>query len=147
MRTTAAVAATVLLATAGLLGCSSDEQHPLIGTTWELESIESMDDAQGTTPISDPGKYSVSFDKDNKAFFNFDCNRGKGSYQTKPAGDGTSGDLTFGKITTTNERCAQPDLDETVVAAMALIRSYLYKDGRLHLSKIADGGILHYRRA
>ncbi|MBI3212380.1 MAG: META domain-containing protein [Mycobacterium sp.] len=147
MRTSAILGAAVVLAATGITGCTSSLQTPLVGTTWELEAIESMDDAQGTTKIPDPGKFSLTFDKANKAHFNFDCNWGKGTYQTKPSGDGSTGNLTFGPITTSNDRCAQPALSETVISSMSQIRSYVYKDGQLSLSKEADGGILHYRPA
>ena len=40
--------------------------------------------------------------------------------------------------------CPQPSVDTTVAAALGRIRSYLLADGQLHLSMVADGGIMHW---
>ena len=146
MRTTAASAA-IFLAAAALAGCSSPEQFTLPGTSWRLVSIQSMDDAQGTTPVPDPAKFTVAFDKDGRASFLLDCNRGSGSYTAAPSDDGVSGSLTFGPIATTMMMCPQPSLDQTVSLALSHVRGYIYKDNRLHLSQQADGGILSWERS
>ena len=88
------------------VGCSSHREPPLEGTTWQLVSIQSMDDAQGTTPVPDPSKFMVTFDKSGQAFFQLDCNRGKGSYTTSTSGDGSEGKLEFGPIAATRMMCA-----------------------------------------
>jgi heat shock protein HslJ len=145
VRTTPAAAAIFLTATAALVGCSSAEQRTLEGTSWQLVSIQSMDDAQGTTTVPDPSKFTVTFDKDGKALFQLDCNRGNGSYTTEPSSDGTSGSVTFGPIATTMMMCPQPSLDQQVSSALAQVRGYLFKDDQLHLSQFADGGVLSWK--
>lgn len=141
------MSAAIFLAATGLAGCSSPERFTLAGTSWRLVSIQSMDDAQGTTPLPDPAKFTVSFGKDGQASFQLDCNRGNGSYTAEPGDDGVSGSLTFGPIAATMMMCPQPSLDQTVSLALSQVRGYIYKDERLHLSKQADGGILSWERS
>jgi heat shock protein HslJ len=114
----------------------------LDGTSWRLIEIVSMDDQQGTTPVPDPGKFTVTFGADGRAAFQIDCNRGSSSWQVKPGGSGVAGELIFGAIATTRMACPQPSLDQRVSTALPLVRGYLIKDDRLHMSLQADGGVL-----
>ncbi len=127
-------------------GCSSHEPRSLTGTSWELTSIQSMDDKQGTTAVPDPTKFTVTFGADGNAHFQLDCNRGNGSYQAEPSDDDTSGTLTFGPIAVTMMMCPQPSLDQKVSSALGAVRTYLFKDDQLYLSLMADGGILAWRQ-
>ena len=145
--TAVAVGTLMMTATTAVAGCSSRRDPPLEGTTWKLVSIQSMDDAQGTTTVPDPTKFTVSFDKEGQVFFQLDCNRGKGTYKIEASGDGSEGKLQFGPIATTMMMCPQPSLDQQVGKALADVRTYLFKDNQLHLSKVADGGILTWQRA
>jgi heat shock protein HslJ len=129
-----------------LIGWSPQPAPTLPDTTWQLVSIQSMDDAAGTTAVPDASKFTVTFSSDGYAFFQIDCNRGRGTYKTEASGDGTSGTLEFGPIATTRMMCPQPSLDQAVSTALADVRTYLFKDDRLHLSKVADGGILTWKR-
>jgi heat shock protein HslJ len=133
------VAGLVVLVTG--CGSTAPPTHPLDGTSWRLVSIESMDDAQGTTTVDDPTKYMVTFRGDGSAAFRIDCNRGSGSYRTT-ASSADSGSLTFGPIATTRMACPQPSLEQQVATALGYVRGYRIVDGRLHLSLLADGGIL-----
>ena len=58
------VGALVVMSSIMAVGCSSHREPLLEGTTWQLVSIQSMDDAQGTTPVPDPSKFMVTFDKE-----------------------------------------------------------------------------------
>lgn len=124
-------------------GSTSPPDHPLDGTTWRLVSLESMSDEQGTTAVDDPGKYTVSFGNDGRAAIRVDCNRGSGSFEAVAA-DTDSGSLTFGPIALTRMFCPQPSLDQDVATSLGLVRSYRIIDGRLHISLLADSGILHW---
>ncbi|MDZ4270236.1 MAG: META domain-containing protein [Mycobacterium sp.] len=128
-------------------GCSSPDEYQLEGITWQLVSIQSMDDAQGTTAVPDPRKFTVTFGEEGQALFQLDCNRGTGSYTTSPIADGSEGGLEFGPIATTMMMCPQPSLDEDVGAALPYVRTFIFRDGMLHMSKLADGGILSWKRA
>ena len=100
-----------------------------------------MDDEQGTTTVPDPSKFTVSFGADGRAAFQIDCNRGNGSWEAVPSGE-DSGALTFGPIAVTRMMCPQPSLDQRVSTALSQVRGYLIKDGQLHMSLLADSGIL-----
>ena len=136
----------LLAANAGLTGCTPNEDFHLEGTAWQLVSIQSMDDAKGTTAVPDPSKFTVEFGTNGQAFFQLDCNRGKGTWKSEPGADTDSGSVTFGPIATTMMLCPQPSLDRQVSRALGDVRTYLYKDEHLHLSQFADGGILTWQR-
>lgn len=114
----------------------------LHGTSWRLIAIQSMDDAQGTTPVPDPDAFTVTFGADGQASFRLDCNRGVSSWEAKPSGADASGELTFGPIAGTLMMCPQPSLDQRVSAALGQVRGYLVENDRLHLNLLADSGIL-----
>jgi heat shock protein HslJ len=139
-------AAVAVVAVAGCAG--QNEPRTLEGTSWRLVTIESMNDAQGSTPVPDPGAFTVSFGEDGIAAFQFDCNSGSGSFEAEPTGDGATGSLTFGAIATTLMAC--PDsadgqgLDQQLGAALPHVRGYTFKNDQLHMSLMADGGILSW---
>jgi heat shock protein HslJ len=116
----------------------------LAGTSWQLLAIQSMDDAQGTTKVAEPSHFTLGFGRDGRAALRLDCNRGSGDYKVAPAGDGSSGSLTFGPVAATRAMCPPPHLDQRVARDLAHVRSYLLKDGKLYLSLMADGGIYEW---
>jgi hypothetical protein len=69
------------------------------------------------------------------------CNRAHGKWSADGGGDSSSGGFEFGPLAVTRAHCPPPSLDERMAAHAAYIRSYLLKDGRLHLSLMADGDI------
>ncbi len=119
----------------------------LAGTQWELVAIQSMDDAQGTTRIAAPERISVRFAADGRAAFRLDCNRGTATWQAEPAPDSLSGTLQFGPVAATRAFCPPPSHEQRVVRDLPYVRSYLFKDGKLFMSLMADGGIYEWRRA
>lgn len=126
-------------------GCSSEpEPRTLVGTSWQLVQIESMNDAQGVTPVPDPATFTVAFHDDGRAAFQLDCNSGSGTFDAAPTGDGTTGSLTFGPIATTLMGCPGPSLDQEVSAALPHVRGYIFKGEQLHMSLMLDGGILSW---
>ena len=62
-------------------------------------------------------------------------------------GEDGSGTLTFGPIAITLMMCPQPSLDHRVSTALTYVRGYLIKDGQLHMSLLADAGILTWEPA
>ncbi|MGB0435594.1 MAG: META domain-containing protein [Mycobacterium sp.] len=139
-------------AVAMLMGCSTtlaDAGSTLENTSWQLTEIQSMDDTQGTTPVPDAQRYTVTFDGgaegETRASFQIDCNRGSGSWLATPSQSGGSGQLTFGPIAITQMACPPGSLDQRVSTALAGVRTYLIEDGRLHLSLLADSGILTWQ--
>lgn len=114
------------------------------GTTWQLLAIQSMDDAQGTTRVDHPERFTLAFGADGRVSMQLDCNRGTGSVKVTPAAGADSGTIRFGPIAMTRAVCPPPHLDERVARDMADVRAYLLKEGRLYLTLMADGGIYEW---
>jgi heat shock protein HslJ len=116
----------------------------LVGTAWQLLSIQSMDDVQGTTKVAEPSHFTLEFGRDGRAVLRLDCNRGSGDYKVAPADGGSSGSLSFGSMATTRAMCPPPHLDQRVARDLDYVRSYLLKDGKLYFTLMADGGIYEW---
>jgi len=114
---------------------------PLADTAWRLVQFQSMDDAVGTVRPENPAAFTMRLNADGKVNMKLDCNRASGTWSSEPAGDGASGSFTFGPLAMTRAICPPPNLDEQIGRHAEHVRSYLLKDGRLHLSLMADGGI------
>ena len=148
MRLLISVIAAVWLAAAYAGSPAESPRSPsLAGTIWQLTAIQSMDDAQGTTRIADPARFTLRLDADGRASLRLDCNRGTGTWKATPSANGASGQLQFGPIAATRALCPPPHLDERVARDLAYVRSYLLKDGKLFLSLMADGGIYEWHPA
>lgn len=122
-----------------------DQAAGLTGKIWELVAIQSMDDAQGTTRISHPEKFTVNFAPDGRANFRIDCNRGNASWKATPSTDSSSGSLEFGPLAATKMMCPPDSHAQKVMRDLVYVRSYLLKDGKLYLSLMADGGIYEWQ--
>lgn len=115
---------------------------PLADTAWRLEAMVSMDDAQGTWRPSDPSRYTLTLNRNGSASLQLDCNRATGPWRIVPAADPVSGSFRFGQLASTTASCAGPAQAPRLVQQLAHVRSYLLRDGHLHLSLMADGGTL-----
>jgi len=133
----------LLAATACASPPAVENTSPLAGTAWELHAIQSMDDAQGTTRIATPERYTVRFAADGDASFRLDCNRATGTWQATAAGN-NSGSLSFGPIAATRAMCPPPHLDQRIVRDLAYVRGYVLADGKLFMSLMADAGIYEW---
>lgn len=116
----------------------------LAGSAWQLIAIHSMDDAQGTVRIDQPERYTMHFDNEGRVRLRIDCNRGFATWTAKPSAEAVSGSLEFGPIATTRMACPADTHDQRVARDLPHVRSYLFKDGKLHLSLKADGGIYEW---
>jgi heat shock protein HslJ len=137
-----------LTATLAGLGACATPSPPaaptLRGTAWQLHAIQSMDDAQGTTRIADPSRFTLRLQADGSAAMQLDCNRGTATWEAAPAGDGT-GSLKFGPVAATRALCPPPPISERVVRDLGFVRGYRLMDGKLFMSLMADGGIYEWR--
>lgn len=127
----------------GACASTSVQGDTLAGSQWQLLSIQSMDDAQGTTRVADPSHYTLSFGSDGRAALRLDCNRGTGSWQAE-ATSPTSGRLSFGMMATTRAMCMPGSLEPRLTRDLPNVRGYLRKDGKLYLTLQADGGIYEW---
>ena len=115
----------------------------LQGSAWQLRAIQSMDDAQGTTQISEPQRYTIRFNAGGRLALRLDCNRGMGTWQSTPAAD-RSGSLELGPVAGTRALCGPASLDQKLLRDLPYVRSYVLKGGRLFMSLMADGGIYEW---
>lgn len=140
-----------------ILGCSATStvdtklsRNPssagLGGTDWRLVSFQSMDDSVGTTRPEGDHIYSMRLEKDGSVKMQINCNRATGSWSAKPGEQAESGLFSFGLLAATRALCPPPSLDERIINDSSYVRSYLLKDGKLHLSLMADGGIYTWER-
>jgi heat shock protein HslJ len=137
----------------GLAACATCPHEPtsasaapvppaaLAGTRWRLVEIQSMDDTIGTTRPADRSRYTLDLGADGTATMRLDCNRATGRWSATSVADSASGAFRMGPLAMTRAMCPPPSLDTRIARDMASVRSYLLKDGRLHLSLMADGGI------
>jgi heat shock protein HslJ len=112
----------------------------LEGTRWRLVDFQSMDDSQGRQAPTDRNRFVITFGADGRAALQVDCNRGSTAWQAEQVGD--RGSLTFGPIATTRMACPSPTMAPLIEAQLPYVRSYVLTGGRLHMSLMADGGIL-----
>jgi len=108
------------------------------GSSWQLVRFQGGD---GTVLVPDDStKYSVRFNADNVVDVRFDCNRGRGSWNS--AG---KNQLEFGPMALTRAACPPGSLHDQLVKHWPFIRSYMHKNGRLYLGLMADGGSYEFR--
>jgi heat shock protein HslJ len=133
---------TLFVATAGSAARGAEEAvAPLAGTHWRLVEYRSMDEQQGITRPADGVLYSMWLHGDGTVAMQLNCNRATGTWSAAPGSDASSGRFEFGPLAATRALCPPPSMDEIIVAQSQFVRSYLLKEGRLHLSLMADGGI------
>jgi heat shock protein HslJ len=144
--------AAILVATA-LAGCATAEPPatPLSGTRWQLVAFQSMDDRQGTVRPADPTRWTIEFGADGRVAVRLDCNRGSATWKAVPAAGSEpqrmSGSLSLGPLASTRVFCPGDAAGQRLVSGWPHVRSYVIEAGRLHLSLMADGGILTWAPA
>ena len=120
---------------------TAEAPGPLARTEWRLLEFQSMDDAQGTTRPEDPSLYTLRLNADGTVNMRLNCNRANGTWSAEPGADPSNGSFRFGPLAMTRALCPPPSMDEQIASQSQYIRGYLLRNGRLHLSLMADGGI------
>ncbi len=124
----------------------SDDQTPnmtpsttsgIAGTSWQFVQFQGGDD-QVLIP-DDRSKYTITFASDGVVNVRFDCNRGRGTWESAVANQ-----LEFGAMALTKVKCPPESLHDHFVSQWQNIRSYTINDGHLFLSLMADGGIFEF---
>ena len=108
----------------------------LVGPVWRLVEFRGGDDTK-LTP-GDPAKYTIEFESDGGLSARIDCNRGRGTWRSSGPG------LELGPLALTRAACPPGSLHDQMVKHWPYIRSYVLKDGHLHLALMADGGIYEF---
>jgi para-nitrobenzyl esterase len=135
-----------------LVGCATTSTPPapaagpasapagLEGTSWRLVQIAMSDGV--TRPAIERSRYTIGFGQQGVLNVRFDCNRGRGSWKSSAPGN-----LEFGPLALTRALCPVGSLHDELVRQWPHVRSYLFKDGRLFLSMMADGGTIEFEPA
>jgi heat shock protein HslJ len=129
------------------LGWPQAGSAALAGTHhWRLERIVSMDDAQPPRSPAPGAVYEVRFGLDRQAALQLDCNRAHGGFEAeRTRADADAGGLRFGPLASTRALCGTGSLEPLLMRQLPYVRSWIVRDGRLHMSLMADGGILEWR--
>ncbi len=132
-----ALALPILGACASSAETTAPAPDPLAGTRWQLVDIQYMDDTVVKPDAAD--KYTLDFSADGNVSIKADCNMLGGRYTfTSPSG------LEFGPLRSTMAFCGEKSLYSRFTKDMPFVRSFVIKDGRLHLALMADGGIYQF---
>ena len=126
---------------AGKQDVSEKSVYPLAETQWRLVEFRSMDDETGIQRPSDPLLYTMELKGDGTVHMRLNCNYANGTWTSEASSDPLNGSFEFGLLATTSALCPPPSMDEQVASHAQYVRSYLLKEGKLHLSLMADGGI------
>mgnify|MGYP003428585638 CR=1 FL=1 len=126
---------------AALAGCaptaSPSSQESLAASSWRLVKFQGGDDS--VLRPDDRSKYTLAFAADGTVSARLDCNRGRGAWKSSGKGQ-----LEFGPMAITRAMCPPGSLHDQLVKHWFYVRSYLLRDGRLHLALMADGGIYEF---
>ena len=109
-------------------------EQGLLGPTWILVEFQSMDDT--TLKPGTGALYTLHFAEPGRLEVQADCARGRGTWKSEgPA------HLEIGVVAMTKIACPPSALNERFVRDLAYVRSYVFRDGKLYISLLADGGI------
>ena len=111
----------------------------LAGTSWRLVEFRSPDDATGTLRPPPGREYTMTLGADGRVAMRLDCNNASGTWTHAPSG-GDGGTLGFGPLAMTHAFCGEGALDTRIARDAEHVRTYLLRDGRLHVDLMADGG-------
>ncbi len=122
-------------------GCAQPDAQPgvggLGGTSWQLVKFQGGDDK--VVVPDEKAKYTIAFAADGSVSVRFDCNRGHGSWKSA-----SPGQIQFGPMALTRAMCPPGSMHDQLVKQWFYVRSYVIRNGRLHLSLMADGGIYEF---
>jgi heat shock protein HslJ len=114
------------------------QDSPLADSSWELVAIQSMDDTRYVP--GDPSDYTLEFKADGTVALVSDCNRAHGAWASDRPNQ-----LVFEALASSKMLCPPDSLDERYRGQFPWVRSYVFRDGKLHLATLADGAIISFR--
>jgi heat shock protein HslJ len=133
------IAITLACAGTGSGTAGADGEPPLVGTLWQLERIQMMDDT-GLRP-DDPARYTLQLGSDGSVAVRADCNRGHGRHQL----DGEQ--LRIGPLATTKMMCPAGSLGDRYAQLLAISASWMFVEGGLSIATAMDSAILFFSAA
>lgn len=116
-------------------GTSLTFSPSLTGVVWQWAETQMSDDTV-ITPTN-PENFYLSFSDDGSVVGEIDCNRAFGSYQT----DGVQIAM---MLATTRIFCGEDSQDSAYAYNLALVTSFVIRDGQLALAMPMDAGIVIY---
>ena len=117
----------------------ADRAPPLVGTLWQLDRIQMMDDTE--LRPDDPARYTLQLGSDGSVAVRADCNRGHGSHQL----DGVQ--LRIGPLATTKMMCPAGSLGDRYAQLLGISASWMFVDGSLAIATARDSAILFFSAA
>lgn len=114
------------------------EGKPLLGTEWVLIEFQSSDDAIGVIRPNEGEVYTMKLNPDGSAAMGLFCNRGFGSW-TSPDARAKTGSLMIKAAGSTMAACP-PAAITRLPADFEHVRTFVIRDGRLHLNLMMDSG-------
>lgn len=124
---------------AGPGGTGEDRDPSPIGTRWQLERIQMMDDTE--LRPEDPSRYTLELGADGSVAVRADCNRGSGRHQL----DGVQ--LRIGPLATTRMMCPEGSLGDRYTQLLGISASWMFVDGQLAIATAMDAAILFFSPA
>jgi hypothetical protein len=110
-----------------------------------------MDHSLGTVRPTEPSRDTLEFGADGRAAVRLDGNRGSATCKAQPAAHSerhrASGQLLLGPLASTRARCAPDSLAPHLASGWPFVPGYVIESDRLHLSLMADAGILTWVQA
>jgi para-nitrobenzyl esterase len=116
---------------------ASEASPVLEGTAWRLVAIRSMDDS--VYEPDDRDRYTIEFGAEGRLAVRADCNRGSGGWTRED-----SSGLRLGPLAMTRAMCPPGSLHDRFVRDLDAVRSFVERDGHIHLATFADGAILEF---
>lgn len=107
----------------------------LTGVTWQWQSLTT---AAGTTTIADPTRYTITFNTDNTAFIQADCNTVRAETRT----DGNSLTIFLGPSTLV--ACPPDTQDQLFLQSLQTVGNYTVNGNQLVLGNPVDGSTMTF---
>lgn len=114
-------------------------ENPLVGVTWQWTETQFGDGSILT--VSDPTRYTLTFQPDGSLQAQVDCNRGMGSYTL----DGQS--LTIGPLATTRMACPEDSQANDFAKGLEIVATFVFDGPNLVLNMKFDSGNMYFAPA
>ena len=132
----------LLLSTLGCAGpgaAGEDAAASPIGTLWQLERIQMMDDTE--LRPEDPARYTLELGANGSVAVRADCNRGQGSHRLEGV------ELRIGPLATTRMLCPEGSLGDRYAQLLGISATWMFVDGQLAIATAMDAAILFFSPA
>jgi para-nitrobenzyl esterase len=139
----------ILIGAAMLLtaGCASTRdaapdpaEQKLTDTAWLLTKFVGGDGNEILPGV--PDSIDVRFNEGGSLAVRLNCNRGRGQWESRARAE-----IVLSPLAVTRAACRDGANEEWFLKRWPFVRSYVIREGRLHLAIMADGGIFEFKPA